>query len=83
MIGCDFSADETCTLLAQLIQTAPKLDDCYFRDQCEKRKIKVFFDVAKSDQKPGSIKFTYLDTKETFFTIPTQRTEKVKLSFFQ
>ena len=82
LIGsCDFTSDETCTLLAELIDTATQLEDCYICDQVGERKILADLQVASSEEesKAGAIKFINYDTDEMIMSVPTQRTKEVKI----
>ena len=47
--SCDFSADETCALFAQLIDTATKLENCHIAGQVGERKIKAEMQVASEE----------------------------------
>ena len=74
--SCDFSADETCAIFAQIIDTATELDYCDIRDQVGERKILLELQVASSEE-AGAIKITNQDTKEEIMSMPTQRTKEV------
>ena len=74
----DFSVDETCALLAQLIDNAVQLGRCYIRKQVGERKILLELQVASSEE-AGVIKITNQDTKEVIMSMPTQRTEEVDI----
>ena len=77
--SCDFSADETCSLLAQLIDSATELKGCIIYDQVGERKIEVELQLASSDES-GAIKITNKDTKEEVLRMPTKRTKYVYIS---
>ena len=72
--SCDFSSDETCALLASIIDKAHKLKECDILGG--KRQITVELQVAKEGA-TGHIKVMDKKTKQLIVQIDTDRTTRV------
>ena len=48
--SANFASDESCVLLAELLNNAPHINNCNIRDQTGERKVEVEIEYAKTEE---------------------------------
>lgn len=78
----DFTSDESCRLLAQLLDSAPKLNECEIQYYSGARKIKIEYkaDETEKDGDSGLIKILDKTTEEVIVEMTTSKATQININ---